>query len=59
MISDEERESNEFTQTYTIGEIFDSDCMNDDIHVIGLVVTRTTARFGLEASLDRDFIADS
>ena len=37
IISDDERESNEFTQIYTIGEIFETDCMNDDIHVIGSV----------------------
>ena len=38
IISDDERELNEFTQIYTIGEIFESDCMNDDIQVIGSVV---------------------
>ena len=44
MISDEERESNEFQKSYTIGEIFESDCMNDDIHVIGSAVTPSTDR---------------
>ena len=44
IISDDERESNEFTQIYTIGEIFEADCMNDDIHVIGSVAIRSSDR---------------
>ena len=44
IISDDERESNEFTQIYTIGEIFETDCMNDDIHVIGSVAIRSSDR---------------
>ena len=44
IISDDERESNEFTQIYTIGEIFETDCMNDDIHVIGSVAIPSFAK---------------